>query len=334
MFGVRHAGRGRFQHLLARRFQRLLQSRRRHPLAPVDHGKQIPQCVTHPLAVSLIVPSGQRQQELHVTDQVGHAELHQHVELPHVLAVGAEIIAAQHAVELLAEHRHQHLRSPRLVDAKEGVKLGAEAPSPELLAILLVPCLVDVQHGFARQPLEQLGIRLGQRLTHFANQLGQVAPRHLDADDITQELADGAERGVADAFHEGDQGRQPRAEQPRLDDCLGQRGVMEFLAVRAPVGQALMLADDRRRCRDFHLLERLRRPARRNQGAAAVGAAVEGVGDDAINSLGREWCPQVLVMPRLRATVPFLAALAPVFESRKPQPLPSARSRSSRVGCE
>ena len=72
--------------------------------------------VPHPLAISLVLASGQRQQELHIANQVRHAELHQHVELPHVLAVGAEVIAAQHAVELLAQHFHKHFRPPRLVD--------------------------------------------------------------------------------------------------------------------------------------------------------------------------------------------------------------------------
>ena len=85
----------------------------------MDHGKQFPQRFPQPLAVSLVLSAGQRQQEFHVADQVGHAELHPHVELPHVLAVGAEVIAAQHAVEFRAQHLDQDLRAARLVDAEQ-----------------------------------------------------------------------------------------------------------------------------------------------------------------------------------------------------------------------
>ena len=121
---VRHAARGRPQHLPAGRFQCLPKTRPGHRPAAVDHGKQFPQRVPQPLAISLILTAGQRQKEFHVADQMCHAELHQHVKLPHVLAVGAEVIAAQHAVELLAQHRHQHFRAARLVDAEERIKPG------------------------------------------------------------------------------------------------------------------------------------------------------------------------------------------------------------------
>mgnify|MGYP001136461881 CR=1 FL=1 len=67
----------------------------------------------------------------------------------------------QHAVELGAQHLEQDFRAARLVNAEQGVQRGTETPRPEFLAVLLVPGLVDVQHGFARQPLEQLCIRRG-----------------------------------------------------------------------------------------------------------------------------------------------------------------------------
>ena len=53
-----HAGGGDLQHLLPGRFQPLLKPCRRHLLAPVDHGKQVPQRVSHPLAVSPVLASG------------------------------------------------------------------------------------------------------------------------------------------------------------------------------------------------------------------------------------------------------------------------------------
>ena len=52
MFRVRYASRARPEHLLPCRFQRLLKARRRHLLAAMDHGKQLPQLSPQPLAVS------------------------------------------------------------------------------------------------------------------------------------------------------------------------------------------------------------------------------------------------------------------------------------------
>jgi hypothetical protein len=116
---------------------------------------------------------------------------------------------------------------------------------------------------------------------------------------------------MADALHEGDQGRQPRAEQSRLLDRFRQGGVVELLAVRAPVGQPLVFGDAGRTGGDFHLLKRFWCLPRGHQCAAAIRAAVQGIGDDVIDRLGRKRRPQVLWMPRLPAAFPFLAALGP-----------------------
>ena len=275
--GVRHTCCGRPHHSLPRRCQGPLKRRRLHLLTAVDHAEEIAQGLPQTLAVSLNLAFGERQQVLHVADQVDHGELHQHIAVPHVLAVGAEVVAAQHPVELLAQHFHEDLRAPRLVGAKERVKLGAEAPGPELLAVFFVPGLVDVQHGLARQTLEQLRVRRGQRFAHLADELGQIAAGNVHPHHVAEELADRGERGVADAFHEGDQRGQPRTEQARLHHRLGHRGVMHLAAVRAPVGQPLMFRHDRGRFRDFHLLEHFRLTPRREQPAAAVRAAVERV---------------------------------------------------------
>ena len=77
----------------------------------MDDAKQVPQGVPQTLAVSLDLASGERQQELHVADQVGPAELHQHLALPHVLAVGAEVIAAEHPVAQPGLHQRFRHRS-------------------------------------------------------------------------------------------------------------------------------------------------------------------------------------------------------------------------------
>src|SRR5208282_2486396 len=85
---------------------------------------------------------------------------------------------------------------------------------------------------------------------------------------------------------------------------------VELLAVCAPVGQALMLRDDGRRSHDFHLLEHLRLAAGKDQGTAALRAAIERVRNEFVDGFARERRSLVLLMSWLPATVSFLAVLA------------------------
>src|SRR3712207_9417719 len=66
------------------------------------------------------------------------------------------------SVELLAQHFHQDVGVAIRVDLEQGVQAGAEAPRPELLAIVLVARLVGVDDLLPRQGVEQLLIRVGQ----------------------------------------------------------------------------------------------------------------------------------------------------------------------------
>jgi hypothetical protein len=68
-----------------------------------------------------------------------------------------------------------------------------------------------------------------------------------------------------------------------------------------------MLCDDGRRGRDFHLLKNFRLAAGRDEFAAAVRAAVERVGLEMIDRLGRKWRLRVLLVSRLPALLPLLA---------------------------
>lgn len=141
------------------------------------------------------------------------------------------------------------------------------------------------------------------------DQLGQVAAGDLHPHDVAEEFADGAIRGVADAFEIGHQARQPRAEQARRFDRLGQRGAVVFLAVSTPVPRHAMFGYDGGRGDDFHLLQDLGRMRERPQFAAAIGTAVERVRNQLINGFGRKVGPQMLLMAGLP---PALAAMAVV----------------------
>ena len=71
-------------------------------------------------AVGLGPGIGQREEKLDVTDQVGQAELNTDVEVVHVLAISREVITAEHAVELAAQHLNQHLGTVGGVDLTTG----------------------------------------------------------------------------------------------------------------------------------------------------------------------------------------------------------------------
>ena len=115
---------------------------------------------------------------------------------------------------------------------------------------------------------------------------------------------------MTDAFHEGHQGRQPRTEQPCFEHRLRQAAVVELLAARAPVGQALMLRDDGRRCGDFHLLQDLGGTIGKLKQTTALGAAIQRVRLETIDGPARKRRSQVLLMSWLSASSALLAVLA------------------------
>jgi len=83
--------------------------------------------------------------------------------------------------------------------------------------------------------------------------------------------------------------------------------------VRAPIGQGVVFCHDGRRVDDFHLdfhlLEHFGFAPRKQEPAAAVGAAARRAGLEVVDRLRRERLAQVLLVPRLSALLPLLAAL-------------------------
>ena len=115
---------------------------------------------------------------------------------------------------------------------------------------------------------------------------------------------------MADALHEGHQGRQSWAEKARLPHRVGQGRRMELSTAIAPISQRLVFADDGRGGNDFHLLLHVGRIGRRAERAAAIGAAIERIGHEVVDGLVGKRRPQVLFMARLSATFAFFAVLA------------------------
>ena len=61
---------------------------------------------------------------------------------------------------------------------------------------------------------------------------------------------------------------------------------MKLLAMRAPVGQASMLGDDRWRFRDFDLLQNIGRTLGKPKRTAAVGTTIQRVQFDMVDGFG------------------------------------------------
>ena len=297
------------QHPVAGAFQGPLEPRRRHQLPPVDDVKQAPQFFQQPPAVVGGHLVRQVGQELHVADQVGQAELHQHVEVAHVLAVGREVVAAEHAGKLPAQGVNQHLGAARRVDAKEGVEFGPEDPGPQSVAVFLVSRLVDVQVRLLGQPVRQGLVGRPQGDARLADHLGQLPPREAEPQHVAAEAGGGREGAVADALEPAHQGRQPRTDQASLFDLRRQRGVVYLSAMRAPGGVSAVLGDHEGRLRKFHLLERARRALQRSQTSAAVGAAVRTVVEGLVDLVRSEGRSLVTRVSRLAAEVTLAAVL-------------------------
>src|SRR4051812_11755182 len=204
-------------------------------------------------------------------------ELEQYTELALVATIGREVVTAQDSIELLAQDLNQHVRTAGRVDLEQRVQAGAEAPGPHPLAVLLMAGLVNVESRLGWQILQQFRIRSLQCRADLADDLGQLAPRDGQLDDIAEELADGRERGVARPLEIGNQSGQARSHQAATFDGQGERGIAHLLAMGTPPRVTAMLFDRQRHLRDLDLLDDARRGGGGLQAVSATGAEVQDV---------------------------------------------------------
>lgn len=195
---------------LARRFvQSRLKFLVREFFAAMNHMKHLPGRFQNALSVGAILFVGMIDQNFYIADEVGQAELHQHVVVqPHVFAVGTEIVAAQHAVEFLTKNFQQHIRAARSVDFEQRKQRRAKAPRPHAFSVVFVAGLVNVQNRLLRQLFQKLLIHRAETVADFATYLAELPAADLDADNIAKEFADRGERTMASALHIGNQRRQ------------------------------------------------------------------------------------------------------------------------------
>ena len=249
-----------------------------------------------------------RGQELDVANEMSQAELHQHVAVAHVLAIGAEVIAAEHAVEFRAQDFEQNVGTARRRNLEEREEWGAEAPGPEGFAVVFVTGFVDVELRLCGQQLEQQLVGDLEAVGDLGAELGQLPATDGQSDHVAQELADGRERAVAAAFEKGDQGGQTRPDQAGAANGLVDGGIMRFAAAAAPAGHAAMFRDLGGFDDDFDLLDNVRRLGAGFDRPATVGATGPAVLEAFVDLVDFEGRPLVAWMSGLPA--PFAFALA------------------------
>jgi hypothetical protein len=113
--------------------------------------------------------------------------------LPAALTIGAEVIAAEHAVKFLAQNLQKNVRAPRRRNLEEGEKRRPEAPGPIAVAIVVVARLVDVDLRLFGQEGQQFFIRNLQTVADLGTEFGQIATTDTNLDYVAQELAYGRE---------------------------------------------------------------------------------------------------------------------------------------------
>src|SRR5260370_28489584 len=126
------------------------------------------------LAICPIGRSRQGHQILHVPDQMGQTKLNEYPAFAHIPAVRRKVIAAEHAIEFLAQYLHQHVGAAGWIDFDNSVQARVKTPGPPLLAIFAVTCLIHIQHRSRREILQERFIGSIQCFTDFANDLGQM----------------------------------------------------------------------------------------------------------------------------------------------------------------
>jgi len=173
-FGAQRCALTGFQDLIASFLEPSLEPLRRHALSTVNYTEQCADLLEKAVPETLR-NWVQLEEELDVANQMRKAKLHPHVEITHELAVRREVIATEDTVKLLAQDVDQDAGAARLVDAKEGVELGAKAPSPKLIPVLFVASLVDVEANFERQSISKILVGRNKRFTRFVDEFFNLA---------------------------------------------------------------------------------------------------------------------------------------------------------------
>jgi hypothetical protein len=192
-------------------------------------------------------------------------------------------------------------------DPEHGGAAAQGAPERAVAACGLPAGLVDVDDRGFLDPLLELGVGAGERLSGTLDHPVDRAGRELDAEQLPGELARVAARNAVADRERHDRCLQPgperRARHP--DGKLGPRAGVTLGAADAVQPMLGHPHSDRRQLRDL-MAPRLRRinQIRPAEHVRARAAALWPMLDDLVDPLGREQPPMLALMPRLTTTPP------------------------------
>jgi hypothetical protein len=108
---------------------------RSHDVPLMPNAKEVFHRHQQPLAKTARSTIRQRSQELHVTNQMRPAELHAGSKVQAKLAVGAVVVATDHASKGLAKELLEDIRTPRVINMKPRETIRTwhvESPGPKM----------------------------------------------------------------------------------------------------------------------------------------------------------------------------------------------------------
>ena len=255
-------------------------------VACVDDGEKGAQSVENTLAVGLVFGVRMFDEEADIAKKMSEAELNEDARVFHEFAVGGEVITADEAVEVVAEHFEEDIGAARMVDLKEREESGAEAPSPHARFVIFVSRFIDVETRLLEQAFGEVIVSVGHAVADFGNDFGEIAATDFDAEEIAKEAFDGGVRAVTGALEIADQSGEPWSCKPGLCRRLVKGRVMDLFAFAAP---ARMRADTRNRDhlgrqRQFDLLNDFGRLLATSDRAVTIGAF--GAEDIGVSDIG------------------------------------------------
>ena len=197
-------------------------------------------------------------EELQVPDQVGQTELHDRGALFHEFAVGAEIVAVDHAGKGLAEHLIKHLGAAGVGDEEQNEGAGPEAPGPVPLAVVFVPGFIDAELILFRQQSAQFFIGCGQCGGDLPGRdLGDEPGADMHPEHISQQGLDVGVGHMTSALEKRDVGRESRADQPGGPNLLRQSSAQHLLGMPVTIAPRAVFGNLHRRFLQLDLLHHI-----------------------------------------------------------------------------
>lgn len=274
-------------------------------ITAVKDAKQLSQVLQDSLTVPAILFVVVRRKELDVSNEVSQAELHHHIEVLHILAIGTEVIAAHDAIEFFAENVDQDFRTTRGRDLVNGKHGCAKAPGPQPFAVLLVPGLINIEPFFLRQHGQQLLVWVEHAIGDFGYQFAELTSTDSDLHDIAKIFANRGKGHMTGALAIRYQCSETRPDQPRLFQILGPIDAMQFVTLSALLRRSTMLFDADRNALHFDLLQDLVRHVRIDQLATTTRTSGVVVDPRVVDFVGLEGNSLVAWMARLPASLAF-----------------------------